>query len=88
MSTQDSNKIKRVNLTFHEGNNNRRVRYNQKDFDVLVVSFTVDNDTRLFEISVDHLPDNDSIHLKYDPFTRSISWSPQNIEQYVVEIRK
>ena len=88
MSAQESKKIKRVNLTFHEGNNNRRVWYYQKDFDVLVVSFTVDDNTRLFEISADHLPDNDSIHLKYDPFTKSISWSPQNIEQYVVEIRK
>ena len=88
MSTQESKKIKRVNLTFHGVNNNRRVWYYQKDFDVLVVSFTVDDNTRLFEISADHLPDNDSIHLKYDPFTKLISWSPQNIEQYVVEIRK
>ena len=88
MSAQDSKKIKRVNLTFHGVNNNRRVWYNQKDFDVLVVSFTVDDNTRLFEIPVDCLPNKDSIHLKYDPFSKSISWSPKNIGQYVVEIRK
>lgn len=76
-----------MNLTYHEGNNNRRVKYNQKDFDVLVVSFTVDNNTRLFEIPVDCLPDKDSIHLKYDPTTNSITWSPQNIAPHIVEVK-
>lgn len=50
-----------MNITFHEGNTRRRVKYNQKDFDVLVVSFTLLNDTRLFEIPVECLPDKDSL---------------------------
>ena len=32
-------KIKEIELQLHEGNYNRRVQYNEKDFDILVVSF-------------------------------------------------
>ncbi len=87
MSAQDSKKIKRVYLTYHGSNGNRRVRYNQKDFDVLEVSFTVDDKTRIFHIPAKNLPVTDSIHLKYDSLTKSISWSPKDILPYVVEVK-
>ena len=32
-------KIKEIELQLHDGNYNRRVQYNEKDFDILVVSF-------------------------------------------------
>ena len=32
-------KIKEIELQLHEGNYNRRVKYNEKDFDILVISF-------------------------------------------------
>ena len=86
MSAQETKKIKRVNLTFHEGNTRRRVKYNQKDFDVLQINFTDNNITRLFEIPVAYLPDKDSIHLDYDPLTKSVSWSPKEIISHIVEI--
>ena len=32
-------KIKEIELQLHDGNYNRRVQYNEKDFDILVISF-------------------------------------------------
>ncbi len=32
-------KIKEIELQLHDGNYKRRVQYNEKDFDILVISF-------------------------------------------------
>lgn len=78
---------KTVNLTYHEGNSNRRVKYNdKKSFDVLVVNFNDGTKTRSFQIKSEYLTDNDSIHLKYDPISHKISWSPTSINEHVKEL--
>lgn len=81
--------VKTVNLSYHEdsGNTNRRVRYGDKNlFSRLVVSFSDGTNTRYFEFDAKDLPDTDSIHLKFNPATKSISWSPKYIEFKVKEL--
>ena len=77
---------KTVNLTIHEGNYNRRVRYNEKTFSELVVNLTDGLRTRSFSIPASALPEADSIHLKYDLVSRKVSWSPMSINGAVKEI--
>ena len=61
-------KIKEIELQLHEGNYNRRVQYNEKDFDILVISFKEKADSiRRFAISAKCLPNSDSIHLILNP---------------------
>lgn len=81
-------KIKRIDLVIHEGNYNRRVNHGNTDFDILVVSLQDENGKRYFGISKKDLPETDSIHLKYSPSDRSVSWSPQEIISHVVELTK
>lgn len=76
---------KEIELTIHAGNYNRRVRYKEKDFDVLVVSLDDNGHTRYFAIPVSALSDKDSIHLKYAPTSKEVSWSPKLL-QNVIEI--
>ena len=47
---------------------------------------TDENGKRYFGISKKDLPETDSIHLKYSPSDRSVSWSPQEIISHVVEL--
>ena len=55
-------KIKEIELQLHDGNYNRRVQYNEKDFDILVISFKEKADLiRKFAISANCLPNSDSI---------------------------
>ena len=76
------------NLEIHEGNYNRRVRYNdKKEFDVLIVNLNDGYTNRSFQIDAKHLPETDSIHLKYDPISHNVSWSPKEIISHVVEVR-
>lgn len=78
---------KTVNLTYHEGNNNRRVKYNDRNsFDVLVVNFDDGTRTRSFQIKSEYLTDKDSIHLKYDPITHIVSWAPLSVDEHVKEL--
>ncbi len=77
--------VKEIELTIHPENYNRRVKYKEKDFDVLVVSLDDKGDIRYFAIPASALPDNDSIHLKYDPVSKKVGWSPQSL-QNVIEI--
>ena len=79
-------KIKRIDLVMHEGNNNRRVNHGNTDFDILVVSLQDENGKRYFGISKKDLPETDSIHLKYSPSDRSVSWCLQEIISHVVEL--
>ena len=81
-------KIKRIDLVMHKGNNNRRVKHGNTDFDILVVSLQDENGKRYFGISKKDLPETDSIHLKYCPSDGSVSWSPQEIISHVVELTK
>lgn len=81
--------IKRVNRVYHEGRQSDspfRVRYNQKDFDILAISFTVQDKKRYFVIPVNDLPDKDSIYFKYNPRTEGIFWSPENIINKIKEV--
>ena len=59
------------------GNTHRRVQYNEKDFDVLVVKVQDDRGIRYFAISAKKLPDNNSnsVHFDYDPATGRLQWS-------------
>lgn len=77
--------VKEIELTLHPGNYKRRVRYNEKNFDVLVVSFNDNGNVRYFAAPVKALPDNDSIHLKYDPLSKEVGWSPKSVHN-VIEI--
>lgn len=79
--------IKTTNLTIHEGNYNRRVRYkNKKEFDVLVINLLNGDNTRSFQIESTYLPETDSVHLKFNPETHEVNWSPKSIISQVVEI--
>lgn len=78
--------IKEIELEIHPGNYRRRVRYNNKDFDFLVVSIKDETGKRYFTIPASILPDNDSIHVIYDPLSKNIHWTPQLNE--VVEVTK
>ena len=78
-------KIKEIELQLHDGNYNRRVRYNEKDFDILVISFKEKADLiRKFAISANCLPNSDSIHLIFDPNTHKVSFSPQEINTNII----
>ena len=78
-------KIKEIELQLHEGNYNRRVKYNEKDFDILVISFKEKADSiRRFAISAKCLPNSDSIHLIFDPNTRIVRFSPQEINTNII----
>ena len=77
-------KIKEIELQLH-GNYNRRVQYNEKDFDILVISFKEKADSiRRFAISAKCLPNSDSIHLIFDPNTRIVRFSPQEINTNII----
>ena len=61
-------KIKEIELQLHDGNYNRRVQYNEKDFDILVINFKGKADLiRKFAISCKLFTNSDSIHLIFDP---------------------
>ena len=81
-------KIKRIDLVMHKGNNNRRVKHRNTDFDILVVSLQDENGKRYFGISKKDLPETDSIHLKYSPSDGTVSWIPKEIIPHVVELTK
>lgn len=77
-----------INLKIHGSNYNRRVNYKDKnEFEVLVVNLNDGTDERSFQIESRYLPETDSIHLKYDPDSRDVSWSPKEIISHVVEAR-
>ena len=81
-------KIKEIELQLH-GNYNRRVQYNEKDFDILVISFKEKADLiRKFAISANCLPNSDSIHLIFDPNTRIVRFSPQEINTNIISFDK
>lgn len=76
-----------VNITIHERNYKRRVKYNdRKEFDTLIVNLQDAGKNRSFQIDSKYLPDNDSIHLIYDPITHAVRWSPKEIAAYITEI--
>lgn len=78
-------KIKEIELQLHDGIYNRRVRYNEKDFDILVISFKEKADLiRKFAISANRLPNSDSIHLIFDSNTHKVSFSPQEINTNII----
>ena len=79
-------KIKEIDLVYHPGNNSRRVRYNDKDFDVLLIRFSVDNKEFLFAIKADHLPDTDSIHLVYNSLNHQVTWSPKSLDGNIKDL--
>lgn len=77
-----------INLEIHGKNYNRRVNYKDKnEFDVLIVKLNDGTDERSFQIESRYLSETDSIHLKYDPDSRNVSWSPKEIISHVVEVR-
>lgn len=79
--------MKPINLTIHGKNYNRRVKYNDKNaFDILIVNLNDGISERSFQIESKYLTDNDSIHLKYDPVSHCVSWSPKEISNHVVEL--
>lgn len=80
-------KIKEIDLVYHPGNNNRRVRYNDKDFDVLLIRFSNDFKEFLFAIKADNLPDTDSIHLVYNPINHQVTWSPKSLDGYIKDVK-
>lgn len=76
------------NLKIKEGNYNRRVKYNDKNnFDVLIVNLQDGIRERSFRIESKYLPDNDSIHLIYNPISHEVGWSPKKIISHVDEVR-
>lgn len=76
------------NYKIHESNYDRRVNYkDKKEFDLLVVNLNDGTDERSFQIESRYLPETDSIHLKYDPDSRDVSWSPKEIISHVIEVR-
>lgn len=78
--------IKEIELEIHQGNYRRRVKYDNKDFDILVVSIKNESGKRYFALSASILPDKDSIHIIYDPLSENIQWSPRF--NGIVEITK
>jgi len=82
-------KIKEIELQLHEGNYNRRVQYNEKDFDILVISFKERADLiRRFAISANCLPNRDFIHLKFEPQTHAVNFLPQEINTNIINVEK
>lgn len=76
------------NYKIHGTNYNRRVNYkDKKEFDSLVVNLNDGVSERSFQIESRYLPETDSIHLKYYPDSRDVSWSPKGIISHVVEVR-
>ena len=78
--------IKEIELEIHPKNYTRRVKYDNKDFDLLVVCINDETGKRYFALSASILPDKDSIHIIYDPLSKNIRWSPQLNE--IVEVTK
>lgn len=81
---------KAVNLIYHgdTANTRRRVKYGDRtSFSKLIVSFTDGAMTRRFQFDSKDLPDKDSIHLKYEPATKSISWSPAEMNFKAEELK-
>ena len=76
--------IKEIELEIHQRNYRRRVKYDNKDFDILVVSIKNETDKRYFALSASILPDKDSIHLLHHPLSKNIQWSPQLSE--IIEV--
>lgn len=77
---------KTINLTIHDGNYKRRVRYNdRKEFDTLIVNLQDGIKNRSFQIDSNFLPDKDSIHLIYNPITHEVNWSPKEITTHITE---
>ena len=79
-------KVKEIELRYHPGNNNRRVKYNDKDFDILMIRFSFEDKELLFAIRAIELPDTDSIHLRYNPIGKSVNWSPKALEKCMKDI--
>ena len=78
---------KNINLKIHGKNHYRRVKYNDKSkFDMLIVNLNDGISERKFQIESKYLTDMDSIHLKYDPVSHCVSWSPKEISYHVVEV--
>lgn len=76
------------NLRIHEGNYHRRVKYdNRKEFDVLVINLQDGVKKRSFQVESKYLPETDSIHLKYNPETHEVSWSPKSIISHIEDIK-
>ena len=66
-----------LRILHSSGNTHRRVQYNEKDFDVLVVKVQDDRGIRYFAISAKKISDNDSasVYFDYDPTTRKLQWT-------------
>lgn len=80
-------KNKIINLQIHDGNYNRRVKYNDKnEFDLLIINFQDGVKIRTFQVESKYLPETDSIHLKYNPENHEIKWSPRIIISHIVEL--
>ncbi|CUQ51714.1 hypothetical protein [Parabacteroides distasonis] len=78
--------IKEIEIKIHQGNYRRRVKYDNKDFDLLVISIEDETEKRYFALSASILPDKDSIHINYDPISKNIQWSPLLNE--IIEVTK
>ena len=79
-------KCKEIDLTYHPGNNNRRVKYNEKDFEILLIRFSIEDKELLYAIRATDLPDTDSIHLRYDPICQYVSFSPKDLEKHIRDV--
>lgn len=89
LERQDDPIIRQCDITIHtekeKVNRHRRVKYNNIDFDVLIVTITDNGKTRYFAILAEDLPkDKDSIHFTYNS-PNDIRWSPKSIESLVHE---
>lgn len=84
--TVNNKEVKEIELEVHPTNYHRRVKYKQKDFDILVVSLQDEEEKRYFAIEVNYLPDTDSIHLIYDPSNRNVRWSPALLDNIVEDV--
>ena len=82
----NNKEAKEIELEIHPTNYYRRVRYKQKDFDILVVSLQDEEEKRYFAIDVKYLTNKDSIHLEYDPYTRNVQWKPIGLNDVVKDI--
>ena len=78
--------VKEIELEIHSGNNRRRVKYDKKDFDILVVRLQDKKGVRYFAMFAENLPDTDSIHLIYDPETGDVRWSPAFLDNIVEDV--
>lgn len=77
--------VKQVDITYHPGNDNRRIKYNEKDFSLLVVSLMMFGKTSYYAIPASALPDTDSIHIKI-VMDDKLRWSPAYVNDVVVDV--